>query len=136
MDLLPPPSDGVYLSFNQLLEYLNEHSAKQGYAVTIKRSKKNKKQELHKVWLQCEKGREYKGRGKGICQTSSRRDECPWKAVATRDSKLETWTFQIDNPEHNHPPTLPGANPTHQKKAMTDNVKMSIVSQTQVNSLA
>lgn len=100
MDLLPPPSDGVYISFNQLLEYLNEHSAKQGYAVTIKQSKKNKKQELRKVWLQCNKGGEYKGRGKNICQTSSRRNECLWKAVATRDTELETWTFQIDNPNN------------------------------------
>ena len=49
MDLLSPPSDGVYVSFNQLLEYLNKHSAKQKYAVTIKRIKKNKKQELRKV---------------------------------------------------------------------------------------
>ncbi len=60
--------------------------------------------------------REYKGREKGIRQTSSRRDECPWKAVATRDTELETWKFQIDNPEHNHPPTLPGAHPTHRKR--------------------
>ena len=76
MDLLSPSSDGVYVFFNQLLEYLNEHSAKQGYAVTIKRNKQNKKQKLHKVWLQCDKGGEYKGRRKVICQTSSQRDEC------------------------------------------------------------
>ncbi len=31
-------------------------------------------------------------------------------------------------------PTLPGAHPTNQKKGMTGNAKMTIVSQTQVNS--
>ena len=66
----------------------------------------------------------------------SRRNECSWKAVATRDTELETWMFQIDNSEHNYPPTLPGAHPTYRKKAMTDNAKMTIVSQTQVNSSA
>ena len=131
MDLLIPLSDGVYVLFNQLLEYLNEHSAKQGYTVIIKQSKKSKRQRLRKVWLKCNKGR-----GKDICQTLSRRDEYSWKAVATQDAKLETWSFQIDNLEHKHPLTLPGANPTHRKKAMTDNVKMTIVSQTQVNSSA
>ncbi len=136
MDFLLPPSDKVYVSFNQLLEYLNEHSAKQRYAVTIKPSKKNKKQELRKVWLQCDKGREYKGRGKDIRQTSSRRDECLWKALATRETGLETETFQMDNPEHNHLPTFPGAHSTHQEKAMTDNAQMTIISQMQVNSSA
>ncbi len=53
-----PPQDGVYVSFDKLLEYLNDHLAKQGYAITIKRSKKKKKQELRKVWLQCDKGGE------------------------------------------------------------------------------
>ena len=130
MKLLPPPIDGIYISFDKLLEYLNDHSAKQGYAITIKWSKKNKKQELRKVWLQCDKGREYKGRGKDIYQTSSRRNKCPWKVAATQDTELETWTFQIDNPEYNHPPTFSGAHPTHQKKAMTENAKMTIVSQT------
>ena len=74
-------------------------------------------QELRKVWLKCDKVEEYGGKGKSICQTSSRRDKCPWKAVATRDTELENWTFQIDNPEHNHPPTLPEATLTHRKKS-------------------
>ena len=49
---------------------------------------------------------------------------------------METLTFQIDNLEHNHPLILLGAHPIHQKKAITENDKMTIVSQTQVNSLA
>ena len=138
MDLLPPPSDGVYVSFNQLLEYLNKHSTKQEYTFIIKLSKKNKKQELLKVWLQFDKRGEYKGKRKekGICQISSRRDECQWKAIATRDTELKTWTFQRVNNERNHPLTFPGAHSIYRKKAMTDNDKMTIVSQTQANSSA
>ncbi len=138
MDPLPLLSDGVYVSFKQLLEYLNKHSTKQKYAVIIKLSKKNKKQELLKVWLQFDKRGEYKGKGKGksIRQISSRRDECQWKAIATRDTELKTWTFQRDNNERNHPLTFPGAHSIYRKKVMTDNEKMTIVSQTQVNSSA
>ena len=134
MELLAPPTDGIHVLFDKLLEYLNNHSAKQKYAITIKQSKKIKKQELRKVWLQCDKSGEYKGRRKDIRQISSRHNECPWKTVTTRDTELETWTFQINNLEHNHSPTLSGGHPTHRKKAMTDNTKMTIISQTQVNS--
>lgn len=77
MDLLFSPSNGVYVSFHKLLEYLNKHSAKQRYPVTIKRSKKSKKQELRKVWLKCDKRGKNKRREKGICQILSWRNECP-----------------------------------------------------------
>ncbi len=43
MELLPSLTDRVYTSFDKLLEYLNNHSARQEYTITIKQNKKNKK---------------------------------------------------------------------------------------------
>lgn len=50
--------------------------------------------------------------------------------------ELKTWTFKVDNSEHNHPLTFAKAHPTHQKIAMSDDSKITIISQTQVNSSA
>lgn len=136
MDLQPPPIDQVYTSLEELSEAVNTHAADQGYAVIIKRSKKSKKKELRKVWSECDKSGQCKVRGLGIRQSSSRKDDCPFAIIASRNSELETWTIDIKCSEHNHPPTLAGAHPTHRRAAMTTDVKTQIVSQSQVDAPA
>ena len=71
MELLPLPTNGIHILFDKLLEYLNNHLANQRYAIDIKQNKNHKKQELHKVRLQCDTCRKYIDRGKNICQTLS-----------------------------------------------------------------
>lgn len=113
MDLQPPPANHVYASFPELLQAVNTHAANEGYAVIIKQSKKSKKQELQNVWLECNKSDQCKVKGFGIRQSSSQRDDCPFKIIANRSSKLETWTIDTKCSERNYPPTLVGAHPTH-----------------------
>lgn len=50
--------------------------------------------------------------------------------------ELKTWIFKVDNSEYNHLLTLAKAYPTHQKIAISHDFKITIISQTQVNSLA
>lgn len=71
MDLQAPPTNEVYDSFDNLLKAVNTHAAGEGFAFAIKRSKKNKKQILRKVWLECDKSGLYKAKGYGVRQTSS-----------------------------------------------------------------
>ena len=49
MDLRPPSTTEVYTTFQDLHVAVNIHASKEGYAVTTKRSKKNKKGELQKL---------------------------------------------------------------------------------------
>ncbi len=120
MNLQTPPANAT---FEALFESVNEHSVREGYAVTIKRSKKNKKKALRKAWLQCDKGGKYKSKGAGIRQSLSRRDDYSFEVIAPRDLDLETWTFIVKNSEHNHIPFLPGAQKVHRKAAITEDAK-------------
>ena len=45
MPLEPPPMDERYESFEALKADVQQHAREQGYAITTKRSKKNKKNE-------------------------------------------------------------------------------------------
>ena len=120
----------VFASFEDLFAAVNQHAAGEGYALTTKRSKKNKKKELRKVWLQCDHGGEFKPKGFGNRESTSRRNECPFELTATLDSGLETWSVSIKNPDHNHPPTIAGAHPIHRKTAITAEIKQTILHQT------
>ena len=57
MPLKPPPMDECYESFEALKADVQQHAHKQGYAITTKRLKKNKKNEhVIKVILMCNPG--------------------------------------------------------------------------------
>ncbi len=45
----------VYATFQDLHIAVNLHTSKEGYTITTKQSRKNKKGELQKVWMQCDK---------------------------------------------------------------------------------
>ena len=49
MELRPPSTTEVYITFQDLHVAVNIYASKEGYAITTKRSKKNKKGELRKV---------------------------------------------------------------------------------------
>ena len=55
MPLEPPPIDECYESFEALKADVQQHACEQEYAITTKRSKKNKKNEhVIKVILMCD----------------------------------------------------------------------------------
>ena len=49
MELHPPSTTEIYTTFQDLHVTVNIHASKEGYAITTKHSKKNKKGELQKV---------------------------------------------------------------------------------------
>ncbi len=130
IELRPPYTTELYTTFQDLHVAVNIHASKKDYAITTKCSKKNKKEELRKVWMQCDKGGGFKAKEFGKKETATRRDECPFMIIATRDNKIESWSLVIADATHNHPPNFPGAHPIHQQFARPDKVKELIVSQT------
>ena len=64
------------------------------------------------------------------------KNKCPYKVIATRHSKQNIWPNEIKCGDHNHLPTFAGAYTTYQKAAMTDDIKLKIVTQTQVDASA
>ncbi len=95
MELCPPSIIKTYTTFQDLHIAVNIHASKKGYAITTKCSKKNKKGELRKLWMQYDKGGVFKTKGFGKKETATRRDECPFMIIATRDNKIESWSFVI-----------------------------------------
>ena len=133
MNLQPSPIYMVYDSFDILFKAVNTYAATEGFAFAIKHSKKSKKGILCKVWLDCDKSGSYKAKGHGVQQTSTMKNECPCEVIATCHSEQNTWTVEIKCGDHNHPPTLVGAHAIHRRAAMTDDIKLKIVTQTQVD---
>lgn len=78
----------------------------------------------------------HKAKELGVRQRSTMKDECHCEVINTRHSEQNTWTIKIKCGDHNHPPTLIGAHATHRRAAMTDDIKLKIVTQTQVDASA
>ncbi len=132
MELQPPSTTEVYTTFQDLHVAVNIHASKEGYAITTKRSKKNKKVELRKMCMQCDKDGVFKAKRFRKKETATRGDECLFMIIATRDNKIESWFLIITDAIHNHPPTLPGAHLIHWWFARTDKVIELIVSPTRI----
>lgn len=55
------------------------------------------------------------------------KDKCSCQLIATYHSKLNTWTIEIKYKDYDHPSTLVDAHATNQKAAMTNDIKMKII---------
>lgn len=125
MELTPPP-DAYHdrTSIDLLIKDLNKHAATQGYAVVKGRSKVSKRNVRMKYWINCDRSGEAKQEGHGHRKTSSRRNECPFEAIAKLENNVEdelglgAWIFTVKCPDHNHPPTRPPASVPHRNEAL------------------
>ena len=111
----------------------NQHVFEEEYAVVTKRIKKNKKNDIRKIWLKCDrksiyKSEEYNKKQSFFCQI-----DCLFSLIIVRDTNFETWSLNIIDDHHNHKPTLEGSHVVHRKNAMTKNIKDKIVVQTRIH---
>ena len=83
MELRPPFTTEVYNTYQDLYVTVNIHASKKGYAITTKHSKKNKKGELQKAWMQCDKAGVFKAKRFGKKENAIRKDECSFTIIAT-----------------------------------------------------
>lgn len=95
-----PPQAGTFLDREDLIQYVRDFGASQGYVVTIKKSRKDRR-----VILGCDRGGVYRNRrkideSKRKRKANSRLINCPFEAIGKRED--DSWVLTIRNGEHNH----------------------------------
>ena len=106
---------------------MNKHAGRQGCAVVLSRTKKSKLKVARKAWLMCDLESKFNiPKGQDRRNTGSRRIECPFSCVATRENESGTWFLEVVTSSHNHKSTLAGTHPALMKIAMTSEVKSEI----------
>jgi malonate-semialdehyde dehydrogenase (acetylating)/methylmalonate-semialdehyde dehydrogenase len=97
-----PPAAGAFEDREDLIKYVRDFGADQGYVVTIKKSRKDRR-----VILGCDRGGVYRNRrkideSKRKRKASSRLINCPFEAIGKKED--DVWVLTIKNGEHNHEP--------------------------------
>jgi hypothetical protein len=99
MSLLAPP-ESTYSTKEEMDAHLNIFVHSQGYAVTVKRSEKDKK-----VIYKCDRGGEYNSTINEVNrkrQTSSRINGCPFELAAYKWKTDGLWHVKVKVANHNH----------------------------------
>lgn len=99
--MLPPPP-GTFQDREDLIKHVRDFGANQGYVVTIKKSRKDRR-----VILGCDRGGVYRNRrkideSKRKRKACSRLINCPFEAIGRKED--DVWVLTIKNGEHNHDP--------------------------------
>ncbi|KAA8531456.1 hypothetical protein F0562_006191 [Nyssa sinensis] len=99
--MLPPPP-GTFQDREDLIKHVRDFGANQGYVVTIKKSRKDRR-----VILGCDRGGVYRNRrkieeSKRKRKACSRLINCPFEAIGKKED--DVWVLTIKNGEHNHDP--------------------------------
>ncbi|CAG8678410.1 2750_t:CDS:2 [Cetraspora pellucida] len=99
----PPPTNETFTSHHELLKYVQIFAKTQGYAVSIKRSQKDRKGETKNIALVCNRSGLYKNSlnlTDNTCsrKTASRLVNCLFELFGTRRNNI--WYLEIINPEH------------------------------------
>ncbi|XP_012081703.1 uncharacterized protein LOC105641714 isoform X2 [Jatropha curcas] len=97
-----PPEPGTFQDREGLIKYVRDFGANQGYVVTIKKSRKDRR-----VILGCDRGGVYRNRRKieesqRKRKACSRLINCPFEAIGKKED--DVWVLAVKNGEHNHEP--------------------------------
>lgn len=100
-EMFPPPP-GTFQDREELIKYVRDFGANQGYVVTIKKSRKDRR-----VILGCDRGGVYRNRckineSKRKRKATSRLINCPFEAIGKKED--DVWVLAIRNGDHNHEP--------------------------------
>lgn len=100
--LMLPPPPGTFQDREGLIQHVREFGASQGYVVTIKKSRRDRR-----VILGCDRGGVYRNRRK-INESKRKRKactrliNCPFEAIGKKDD--DVWVLTVRNGDHNHEP--------------------------------
>ncbi|KAI0992378.1 hypothetical protein K3495_g15808, partial [Podosphaera aphanis] len=111
----PPPRDGFvsYIGTEGMLNYVQEHANKNGYAVSTAAGSKAKRK-----FIRCDKGGNPDKKGKN---PSSKKTGFPFSLLATQ-GKDGLWSVKVEIDQHNHPADTDGAaSPLNRIKRLTKN---------------
>ncbi len=120
MELLSPQLEDEYPSLDDIMQVINSFASLQGYAIVKRHTKTSKKGIVCKAILICDHNKVYTTEYWCKRDTSTRKTDCPFDAVAIIQNR--EWRFSLHNGNHNHEATLSGAHPTHWKTARIEEV--------------
>lgn len=112
--VLVAPRNGDCITIDELVNAVQAHASKEGYAIVKGRSKSIKGSDgfNNKVNLLCDRGGLPGPRSNNLKRkrkTSSIKIDCPFRANAIRRKGSDVWTLEIINGEHNHEATVADA---------------------------
>ena len=104
LDLLPP-DDALFNSADKLQQQIQTHAKDHGYAISILRSRTNKRKEVKLYFFQCVKGGKPRDKLKGtrFKPFISQKTECPFQCQGRQNSD-GIWQLTVTNSNHNHDP--------------------------------
>ncbi|KAL3527569.1 hypothetical protein ACH5RR_012225 [Cinchona calisaya] len=119
--LMLPPPPGTFQDREELIEHVREFGASQGYVVTIKKSRRDRR-----VILGCDRGGVYRNRrkmdeSKRKRKSCSRLINCPFEAIGKKDD--DVWVLTIRNGEHNHEPLRDMSEHPYSRRFTEDEVR-------------
>ncbi|KAJ9134499.1 Gln/Pro-rich protein [Pleurostoma richardsiae] len=109
---LAPPPEGIYRSFDELLNAVQKVAKDQGYGVVKLRSSNYREGKPTRFDLVCDRGGvKYNSTAKKRNPTT-RKVDCPWRGKAVCEVQLgNQWRFVVQEGRHNHEPRVPALPP-------------------------
>jgi len=98
----PPTED--FASLDELIDAVQAHAEKEGYAMVRKRSKPGfKSPEIVKVALNCDRGGKVRPKeGARSRKTGSIKCDCPFRVNAIYKKSSDVWTVDVRKAKHNY----------------------------------
>jgi len=119
----PPPVNETFPSRDAAMRFLNDFTSCHGYSLTTKNSKKRKSGNvLHRVYLQCSRGGEYRSRideDHRVRKGQTKLAGCPFRLVLWLGQDDE-WHLDLTDSRHNHHPSPPSTHPTLRRQEMEE----------------
>lgn len=105
--LMAPPSEGIYRTFEELLTQIQATAKEQGYGIVKLRASNYREGKATRYDLVCDRGGvKYNSTAKKR-NPSTRKVDCPWRAKAVCEVQLGNhWRFQVQDSRHNHEPRI------------------------------
>ena len=132
MVLEPPPTHKRFETRGKALKYAQNHTKREGYALTSLGFKALKKdpQNITKVRLCCDRGCKSEGSKAKKRETVSKLTGCQMKCNIVFYTSMNAWKIitQPDHEEHNHPLSdTPSAHSIHRQKELNQGLLTRIV---------
>ena len=131
---IPNSGPRTATSMTELLTYLNGSAEQNGFAI-IKRQAGNKRKatgEYTRWYLYCDRDAVRASESVGHRNTTTQKNDCPWKGIATskKDNNWGwTWSLCPGHELHNHGPSLhPDAHTTHRKLSESQKDMLKVIS--------
>ncbi|KAJ6781287.1 hypothetical protein PWT90_05046 [Aphanocladium album] len=128
------PRAGIYSSYEDLIENLNERMEKEGYKIVKARSHRSRmggadvpNNDIVRCDLVCDRGgRPYKCMATKH-KTTTKKTDCPWKAKAVNRKAVGGWVLTVLCDQHNHEPGTPEPPSPEHSDGEEDHTENSIV---------